>query len=168
MAEKRRSWFKGCLLAPLTLVLLCVATCQGVRYSEESRIRERLPVELQGGSFVFYDACDRIFGGYSYAITIAPDVAERIVSQGPDFLEYTHVARPYRKALWEPTQLYEGLAEGKDPGMAGLFCFRQYKFEGEHLIDHIYRDGSYVTIDGRESLIILPSLGVAIGGFDPR
>ncbi len=38
----------------------------------------------------------------------------------------------------------------------------------ERLIDHAFREGGYVATDGRYSLMIIPSLNIVLGGFEPR
>ncbi|WP_073974324.1 hypothetical protein [Erythrobacter donghaensis] len=150
-------------------VLLSLGTCQAIRYSEQSAIRARLPAELGNTSFVAFDVCDRLFGGYSYIIAIPPEVSLRVQAQGPEFLEYTHHAPSHGKAKWEPTERYAWRRDGSDSGLPGLLCLnRRPRYNGERLIDHIFRKGSYIAHGGRESVIIIPSLNIVIGGFDPR
>jgi hypothetical protein len=161
---------RGCLEAVVIAALLLLGTCQVIRYSEQSDIRAHLPAALGTTHFVAFDVCDRMFGGYSYIIAIPPEVSQRVLAEGPDFLKFSHYAPSAGKAKWEPTELYAGRGDGTDDsGLPGLLCLRKRThYKGERLIEHIFRKGGYIARGGRESVIIIPSLNIVIGGFDPR
>ncbi len=159
----------GCARLLVIGLLLSLGTCQAVRYFEQSAIRARLPAEFGDSGFETFDVCDRISGGYSYIIAIPPDLSQRVQTQGPDFLQYTHYESSPEQTKWEPTERYASRRDGSDSGLPGLLCLNaRPRYNGERLIDHIFRNGSYIAHRGREALIIIPSLNIAIGGFDPR
>ena len=159
---------QGCLGCFVVGSILLLGSCVFIEVTGRQTLRVELPPQLEPSLFVNVDMCDRIFGGYSYIVHISPDAVDRLGRQGPAWLAQPkdHPIEKGKAAPWQSTQ---GMKWSYDGPPAGLQCLREWKVGVQHIRDHIYRKGSYFrSYHRRQADYIIPSLGLVVGGFDPR
>ncbi|MCV0383740.1 MAG: hypothetical protein K5799_09820 [Erythrobacter sp.] len=151
----------------LGLVLL-LGGCLFIEVKERQSLRASLPPQLEPSYIVNVDMCSRTFGGYSYVVSISPDAVDQLGREGTTWLAQVESYPPDggKAAPWRST---EGMVWDYDGPPAGLLCLRQWNVGDQQIKDHIYRKGSYVrSYHRRQADYIIPSLGIVVGGFDPR
>lgn len=158
---------KGCMASILLIICLLLGTCAFDRLRGEMAIRAGLPPQLEPSFFVDSDICDPLFGGYSYVVRISPEAVAALRRQGAPWLAQPAGSIDRDKAA--PWLTSEGMRWDYDGPPRGLQCLGEWNIDGQPIREHIYRKGGYNrSYHGRQADYIIPSLGVVVGGFDPR
>lgn len=162
------SLVNGCLVSLAAILVLLLGGCLFVRISEAQSVRADLPPQLEASYFIDIDACSRLFGGYSYIARISPDAARDLGREGQGWLAQP-AGYPIDDGKAAPWRSAEGFEWDYDGPPSGLQCLREWEVDGRKIKDHIYRKGSYYrSYHRRQADYVIPSLGVVVGGFDPR
>jgi len=145
--------------------LLLIVACEGIRFRDREALRPRFPPQVQASSFISFDICSRFFGGYSYVVRISPQAVSNLRQAGQ--------LKSMRPAdLQKETSIWMSAEDRKwsyDGGPPGLSCLRHMEVDGQRIDQHIFRKGSFYRSEHpRQGDYIVPSLGVMVGGFDPR
>lgn len=158
---------RGCLTSLGLIILLLLGSCAFDRLRGEMSIRADLPPQLEPSLFVDSDICSTLFGGYSYMVRISPDAVRELRRQGPGWLAQPAGSIDRDKAApWLPV---EGMKWNYESAPRGLQCLDEWMIDGQRIPEHIYRKGGYYrSYHRRQADYVIPSLGVVVGGFDPR
>jgi hypothetical protein len=166
--RKPMSLVQGCLGCFALGLVLLLGGCLFIEVKERQSLRADLPPQLEPSFIVHVDMCSRLFGGYTYVVRISPDAVEKLGRQGPAWLAQpkSYPIEPGKVAPWQSS---EGLKWSGDGPPPGLQCLREWKVGGQRISQHIFRRGGYYrSYHRRQGDYIIPSLGVVVGGFDPR
>ena len=158
---------KGCLTSLGLIILLLLGSCAFDRIHGQLSLRADLPPQLEPSFFVDTDVCDPLFGGYSYVVRISPEAVSALREEGKGWLAQPIGSIDRDKAA--PWRSAQGMKWDYDGPPQGLQCLDEWKIDGQPIREHIYRKGSYYrSYHRRQADYIIPSLGVVVGGFDPR
>lgn len=147
------------LLGWLTIIVvgaavLGVGSCQLQRVREKQAIRAKLPLPYQDGHFTRFDVCDRLFGGGSYIFQLSPKAAQHLL----------HDAMRNGSPSGSSGELWS-----REGPPAGLLCLNIDSAEQKRLRYHANRLGSWSRQTASRTFdYFIPTLGIVVGGSDPR
>jgi hypothetical protein len=159
---------RGCLSLFGLIFTLLLSGCLVSEVRDRQMLRSELPPQLEPSFFVHLRRCSRVFGGYSYVVRISPEAAARLERTGPAWLAQADDYAVKQGGLpgWRPMRPVSKSAEFPPPG---LQCSGNWQMKGQRIDDELYRQGNYFrSYHPRQGDYIIPSLGVVVGGFDPR
>lgn len=136
------------------VAVLSMGSCQLQLVREKQAIRANLPLPYQDGHFVQFDVCDRLFGGGSYIFQLSPKAAQRL----------RHNAMRNGSPSGSSRELWS-----REGPPAGLLCLNIDSAEQKRLRYHANRLGSWSRQTASRTFdYFIPSLGIVVGGSDPR
>lgn len=158
---------RGCMGCLVLALLLLLGSCLAIEVRDRQKLRANLPPQLEPSFIVSLNVCSRVFGGYSYVLHISPDAVENLRRRGSGWLAQPK-GRPVELDKVTPWRSSVGWLWGDGPP-PGLQCLREWKVGGQRISQHIFRKGGYYrSYHHRQGDYIIPSLGIVVGGFDPR
>lgn len=164
--QRALTWTKRCGWWLLVMTMLVTGGCTINALRENFRVRAAIPPALEPSLYVSVQVCDRLMGGHSYMARVSPAALTRLNRDGPGFLSYGVRDRTFRP----PWQRITGMKWDANGAPAGLACLRKWTVDGKPLHKHLFCRDGYMRAGSslRQADYIVPSLGIIVGGFNPR